>query len=200
MPHPAPSRDAPPRSRSPDWQRRHKPSHDGRAPMTPSLHRRAQQSRRTWGGHPNPFSHRRSKRRDGAFMEPSGRNRWQPGANGRAPKAAQIGGSASSGNPRQPFRSDGKEGVDGSSPSEGSAKAPHVGALVQADLLVVERAVGMEAFMKLSRMQLGFERGCLHPHGSVPVCLAIAGREQSFPSQRAIRSLTSDMDRNSSAR
>jgi hypothetical protein len=39
-------------------------------------------------------------------MEPSGRNRWQPVANGTAPKTAQK-------------RENGKEGVDGSSPSEG---------------------------------------------------------------------------------
>ena len=38
---------------------------------------------------------------DGAFMEPSGRNRWQPVANG----------------------SDGKEGVNGSSPLEGFTKS-----------------------------------------------------------------------------
>src|SRR6266851_4159366 len=69
-----------------------------------------------------------SWRMDGAFMEPSGRNRWQPVANGTPPKTAQTGRSATGGNPRQRFRSDatqhGKEGVDGSSPSEGSAKAP----------------------------------------------------------------------------
>ena len=41
----------------------------------------------------------------GAFMEPSGRNRWQPVANGTSPKTAQIGRSATGGNPRQRFRS-----------------------------------------------------------------------------------------------
>src|SRR5438105_15261706 len=35
MPHPAPSRDAPPRSRSPDWQRRKEPSQDGRGADDP---------------------------------------------------------------------------------------------------------------------------------------------------------------------
>ena len=30
-------------------------------------------------------------RRDGAFMEPSRRNRWQPVANGTPPKTAQTG-------------------------------------------------------------------------------------------------------------
>src|SRR5207249_8735859 len=37
---------------------------------------------------------------DGAFMEPSGRNRWQPVANGTGPKTAQISRSATGGNPR----------------------------------------------------------------------------------------------------
>jgi hypothetical protein len=41
-------------------------------------------------------------------MEPSGRNPWQPVANGTHSKTAQTG--------------HGKEGVDGSSPSEGSFK------------------------------------------------------------------------------
>lgn len=31
---------------------------------------------------------------DGALMEPNERNRWQPVANGEAPKTAHIGGSA----------------------------------------------------------------------------------------------------------
>ena len=57
---------------------------------------------------------------------------------------------------------DGKEGVDGSSPSEGSAKAPHVGAfLVQTDLLFVEHAVGMEPFMELSRSERRRGEACL---------------------------------------
>jgi hypothetical protein len=42
---------------------------------------------------------------DGAFMEPSGRNRGQPAANGEGTEPAQIGGSAASGNPRQALRS-----------------------------------------------------------------------------------------------
>jgi hypothetical protein len=51
----------------------------------------------------------------------------------------------------------GKEGVDGSSPSEGSAKSPLTGIFrfsVQADLLLVERAVGMEPFMELPRSRV----------------------------------------------
>ena len=42
--------------------------------------------------------------RDGAFMEPSGRNRWQPVATGTSSKTAQTGRVATGGNPRQPFR------------------------------------------------------------------------------------------------
>jgi hypothetical protein len=41
-------------------------------------------------------------------VEPSGGNRWQPVANGSAPKAAPMSENRC-----------GKEGVDGSSPSEG---------------------------------------------------------------------------------
>jgi len=52
----------------------------------------------------------------------------------------------------------GKEGVDGSSPSEGSAKTLHLGAFwrlsVQVDLQIQPRAVGMELFMELSRSEL----------------------------------------------
>jgi hypothetical protein len=43
-----------------------------------------------------------------------------------------------------------KEGINGSSPLEGSAKAPHVGAFcVQVDLRGSPRAVGMEPFMSM---------------------------------------------------
>jgi hypothetical protein len=52
-------------------------------------------------------------------MEPSGRNRWQPVANATAPRPAQT---------RKPLpwvaTSCGKEGVDGSSPSEGFGFPP----------------------------------------------------------------------------
>ena len=52
-------------------------------------------------------------------MEPSGRNRWQPAANGEAPKRAKIGGSQPLATDGNLPSFDGKEGVDGSSPSEG---------------------------------------------------------------------------------
>src|ERR1700693_5516067 len=50
-------------------------------------------------------------------MEPSGRNWWQPVANRTTPEPAQTSRSATHGNR---FGAHGKEGVDGSSPSEGS--------------------------------------------------------------------------------
>jgi hypothetical protein len=40
---------------------------------------------------------------DGALMEPSGRNRWQPLAKALTPKTAQTGRSATGGSPRQRF-------------------------------------------------------------------------------------------------
>ena len=47
----------------------------------------------------------------------------------------------------------GLEGVDGSSPSEGFAKAPQIALVVQTDLLQSQRAVGMEPFMELSSQE-----------------------------------------------
>jgi len=61
-------------------------------------------------------------------MEPSGRNRRQPLANAPGKETTQKRRSATGRNPRNKQTFDGKEVVDGSSPSEGSAKAPHVGA------------------------------------------------------------------------
>ena len=52
---------------------------------------------------------------------------------------------------RLPPKSHGKEGVDGLSPSEGSAKAPEIGAFSFSSSCSVERAVGMEPFIELSR-------------------------------------------------
>ena len=49
------------------------------------------------------------------------------------------------------FGAHGKEGVDGSSPSEGLQNPRSRGFSVQNDLLFVARAVGMEPFMELSR-------------------------------------------------
>jgi hypothetical protein len=54
-------------------------------------------------------------------MEPSGRNPWQSLANGTASKTAQTSETAAVGCDRLPESFHGKEGVDGSSPSEGLA-------------------------------------------------------------------------------
>ena len=55
-------------------------------------------------------------------MEQRGRNQWQPLANGKAEETAQIGETVAVGCDRLPIGAHGKEGVDGSSPSEGFAK------------------------------------------------------------------------------
>ena len=61
-------------------------------------------------------------------MEQSGRKIAQPRAERVYAKSARLLANACLWlQPSLPTR-DGKEGVDGSSPSEGSAKAPHVGA------------------------------------------------------------------------
>ena len=52
-------------------------------------------------------------------MEPSGRNWWQRLANGTRAKTAQASKTVAVGCDRLPSRLHGKEGVDGSSPSEG---------------------------------------------------------------------------------
>ena len=59
--------------------------------------------------------------RHGAFMEPSGRNRWQPVTNAPASDPRKQAKSVAVGCNRLPLGSHGKEGVDGSSPSEGLA-------------------------------------------------------------------------------
>jgi hypothetical protein len=56
-------------------------------------------------------------------MEPSGRNWLQPAANGRAKKALKQAKTVAVGCDQLPGSQNGKEGVDGSSPSEGSAEA-----------------------------------------------------------------------------
>jgi hypothetical protein len=53
----------------------------------------------------------------GAFMEQSGRNRWQPVANATASKTARIGKSVAVGCDRLPDGAHGKDGVAGSIPA-----------------------------------------------------------------------------------
>jgi hypothetical protein len=52
-------------------------------------------------------------------MEPSGRNQWQPVANARSLKRQKQAETVAVGCDQLPFAAHGKEGVDGSSPSEG---------------------------------------------------------------------------------
>jgi hypothetical protein len=59
-------------------------------------------------------------------MEPSGRNQWQPVANARPRKSPETGKSVAIGCDQLPLNH-GKEGVDGSSPSEGFLKIPAEG-------------------------------------------------------------------------
>ena len=61
-------------------------------------------------------------------MEPSGRNGWQQVANRTAPKRLKQAKTVAVDCDRLPRSQNGKEGVDGSSPSEGFAKAPEIGA------------------------------------------------------------------------
>jgi hypothetical protein len=57
-------------------------------------------------------------------MEPSGRNRWQPVAMGRARKPLKQADPQPVATHGNRFAAHGKEGVDGSSPSEGLGKVP----------------------------------------------------------------------------
>jgi hypothetical protein len=61
-------------------------------------------------------------------MEPSGRNRWRPVANATGPTGPEQVSTLATNCHRWQRRAHGKEGVDGSSPSEGFAKAPDIGA------------------------------------------------------------------------
>jgi len=81
---------------------------------------------------------------------------------------------------RLPETSDGKEGVDGSSPSEGLQERRTPRFLGQADLLCVELVVGMEPFMELSRSQvqpgargfaIGPSRSSRYLRGGATICL-----------------------------
>jgi hypothetical protein len=65
---------------------------------------------------------------DGAFMEPRGCNQWRPAANGVSASGPKTGKTVAAGCHQLRSGAHGKEGVSGSSPEEGSAKAPHNGA------------------------------------------------------------------------
>ena len=61
----------------------------------------------------------------GALVEHSGRNRWQPNKERQPANGQRVAVSPASGCHRLSTRTHGKEGVDGSSPSEGFCKAAH---------------------------------------------------------------------------
>jgi hypothetical protein len=58
--------------------------------MTTSLYGKGSSPWPENGRAPNPTSHKDSGHRYGAFMEPSGRNQWQPVANRKTPKTAET--------------------------------------------------------------------------------------------------------------
>jgi hypothetical protein len=63
-------------------------------------------------------------------MEPSGRNRWQPVANGTPRKTLKQADPQPAATRRNRVAAHGKEGVDGSSPSEGSQNPRKTGFFV----------------------------------------------------------------------
>jgi hypothetical protein len=69
-------------------------------------------------------------------MEPSGRNRWQPVANGTPQKPLKQADPQPVATHGNGFGAHGKEGVDGSSSSEGSARARTSGPCVPVDFRV----------------------------------------------------------------
>jgi hypothetical protein len=73
-------------------------------------------------GHPTMSSYSATKH--GAFMEPSGRNQWQAVENRPRKKSVRSGQNRCRGLRAVAVTQNGKEGVDGSSPSEGLDKVP----------------------------------------------------------------------------
>src|SRR5207237_545018 len=96
---------------------------------------------------------RPAKPEDGASMEPSGGNQWRPVASGRAPRAAQQADRQPVATDGNRFGAHGKEGVDGSSPSEGSEKARMSADLCMSSVVAGTLRAWMEPFMNLSRRE-----------------------------------------------
>jgi hypothetical protein len=88
-------------------------------------------------------------------MEPSGRNWSQPVAKAPASEPAKRAKSVAIGCHRLPIGSHGKEGVDGSSPSEGSAKAAQSRFFCRSNLHELQNAMGMQPFMELPEIDPG---------------------------------------------
>jgi hypothetical protein len=77
-------------------------------------------------------------------MEPSGRNQWQPVANGTALKTAHPSETLAVG-------CDGKEGVDGSSPSEGFEGSPAIAGLLSSRAATHSALRVRDGYTRLSR-------------------------------------------------
>jgi hypothetical protein len=85
-------------------------------------------------------------------VERSGRSPPKPTEDGPAPKREKQAKTVAIGFSRPLQGFDGKEGVDGSSPSEGSAKGPHVGAFPFRATCSLSN-VGMEPCLELSHSE-----------------------------------------------
>jgi len=83
-------------------------------------------------------------------MEPSRRNPWQPVAIRKGAKPRKQAKTVAVGCDGLREEAHGKEGVDGSSPSEGSAKPPQIGIFLRIDLQERQRAQDVELLMELS--------------------------------------------------
>src|SRR5213080_2544485 len=88
---------------------------------------------------------------DGAFMEPRGCNRSQSAAHRRSAKAAEQAETVAVGCDQLPSGVMVREGVDGSSPSEGFAKAPQTGLFVWAEFALRSARSGVESVMEKTR-------------------------------------------------
>jgi hypothetical protein len=91
-------------------------------------------------------------------MEQSGRNPWQPVTSRTAARTAQTSPNRCRGLRLSPIGAHGKEGVDGSRPSEGSAKGPHAGLCVCVQSVPRPLRAWMEPFMELSRRECALTR------------------------------------------
>ena len=83
-------------------------------------------------------------------MEPRGGNRWQSAQIEGAQKRRKQAKTVAVGCHRLPESFHGKEGVDGSSPSEGSAKALQISGFLLSSICIIRQYVpGLEPIMEL---------------------------------------------------
>jgi len=123
--------------------------------------------------------------RHGAFVEPRGRNGWRRLPLLPTPNRCVQAQSFATACHRLRPRAHGKEGVDGSSPSEGLQNRRSPGFSVQNDLLFVVRAVGMEPLMELSCTRLDLFRAEEEVEGSENGGSAKAAGRHAAPSRRS---------------